>query len=146
MTRTITVIWLLLGLGIGIGTYVLSHRVGELEKIYSHYENQIREDQEALHVLRAEWSYLNDPDRLSDLAERFLSLKPSTHSQVSRFSALPDETPTMFYRIDKYGETVRYLPLPRLRPELPEWAKWAGQEDFTALPALSAPLSSGGLP
>ena len=146
MTRTMTVIWLLLGLSIGIGTYVLSHKVGELEKTYSRYENQIRDDQEALHVLRAEWSYLNDPERLSGLAERFLSLKPGTYSQVSHFNALPDETPTMFYRIDKYGETVRYLPLPRLRPELAEQKG----VPFTNLPApasvsVSVPVS-GGLP
>ena len=42
-----------------------------------------------LTVLRAEWSYLNRPDRLSELASRHLALGPVAPVQVGDIAALP---------------------------------------------------------
>lgn len=50
---------------------------------------QIEANYSAIHVLDAEWSYLNDPLRLADLARRHTELVPTTPGQIGDFASLP---------------------------------------------------------
>ena len=59
MTRAMTFIGLFLTIVIGAGTYWVSHEVERLEKRYSAIQSEILNEQESIHVLEAEWSYLN---------------------------------------------------------------------------------------
>lgn len=51
---------------------------------------EIRQEVEAISILRAEWSYLNQPDRLKRLAERYTKLKPLSASQIVTVNNLPE--------------------------------------------------------
>jgi hypothetical protein len=44
-------------------------------------------------VLEAEWSYLNDPTRLADLARRYTDLAPATPTQIAGFDRLVPRPP-----------------------------------------------------
>jgi hypothetical protein len=44
-------------------------------------------------VLDAEWSFLNQPQRLDQLAKRFLDLAPIATSQIGHLSQLPRRSP-----------------------------------------------------
>ncbi len=46
-------------------------------------------EQEAIHVLHAEWSYMNQPGRLQALASRHLDLQPTKPSQLGTLAGLP---------------------------------------------------------
>ena len=50
---------------------------------------QIETNYNAIHVLDAEWSYLNDPLRLADLTRRHTGLVPTTPGQIGDFASLP---------------------------------------------------------
>ena len=54
---------------------------------------EIREQREAIAVLRAEWAKLDAPLRLQGLAERHLGLKPRVATQYDSLKNLPDRPP-----------------------------------------------------
>lgn len=51
--------------------------------------HDIADERAALDILKAEWSHLNRPSRLQDLAERYLSLKIMDADQIVNFDDLP---------------------------------------------------------
>src|SRR5690606_23908869 len=53
-------------------------------------KSKIQRERDAIAVLRAEWQYLDRPDRLQEAAERHLDLQPMKIIQLARFSDLPD--------------------------------------------------------
>ena len=61
-----------------------------LEGDLGQINRQILRDQEAIHVLGAEWSLLNEPARIADMSRRHLELTPFTAAQLANFADLPD--------------------------------------------------------
>src|ERR1700689_5664112 len=51
---------------------------------------EIREERDAIAVLRAEWTRLDAPLRLQGLAERHLALKPLNATQYDALKTLPE--------------------------------------------------------
>ena len=49
----------------------------------------IQEEEESLRVLQAEWSYLNQPDRLEKLSREYLHLSPMKGQQFARTHSIP---------------------------------------------------------
>ena len=84
-----TWIWLALALGIGFGLFQLKYQVQKHEEQLARLNRQILESQEAIHVLQAEWSYLNQPDRIEALARKYLALQPLAGKQFGSFDELP---------------------------------------------------------
>ena len=60
---------------------------------------EIREQREAIAILRSEWAKLDAPLRLQGLVERHLSLKPLNATQYDSLKNLP-ERPPRFTRPD----------------------------------------------
>jgi hypothetical protein len=56
---------------------------------------EIREQRDAIAVLRAEWAKLDAPLRLQGLAERHLSLKPLNATQYDSLKSLPERPPSL---------------------------------------------------
>ena len=50
----------------------------------------VRREQDAIANLRAEWSKLDRPDRIQELAQRHLTLKPVETRQFDRLDRLPE--------------------------------------------------------
>ena len=74
---------------IGVGMFVLKNQVQALEGELNRINLSIQEDVKSIHVLRAEWSHLNSPQRLRNLAEKHISLNPARAEQIINFSELP---------------------------------------------------------
>jgi hypothetical protein len=55
---------------------------------------EIREQRDAIAVLRAEWARLDAPLRLQGLAERHLPLKPLAATQYDSLKSLPERPPS----------------------------------------------------
>lgn len=51
--------------------------------------NQIAAEKDGIAVLKAEWQYLNKPDRVQILADKFTDLQPFSIRQVVRWSDIP---------------------------------------------------------
>ena len=67
----------------------VSQTVERLEAELAEQQRAILQHQEAIHVLEAEWSYLNRPERISLLAERYLALAPLSADDVVGLDDLP---------------------------------------------------------
>jgi hypothetical protein len=73
--------------------FALEFQVRKLEDELAGLDRSIVAESQAIHVLKAEWSYLNDPWRLRRLAERFLELTPVRPEQLSSLADLPRRPP-----------------------------------------------------
>ena len=84
-----TVLWTCVAGAVGIGLFFVKHEVKDLESRLGGLNRDIARNQEEMHVLKAEWSYLNDPARLRQLSERHLGMKPMAPNQIATLDTLP---------------------------------------------------------
>lgn len=82
----------------GVGLFFVKHEVKEQEARLAELNQEIQSNQEAIHVLKAEWSYLNDPARLRALSEKFLSMKVMGPAQIASLDTLPAAAPVAVAR------------------------------------------------
>jgi cell division protein FtsL len=78
-------------------------------------------ERDAIAVLKAEYQYLNRPDRLQMLADRHLDLQPFSVTQVVRMSDVPKRGP----KVDAIGRKLEDLGL-GLPTETPSDRKASG--------------------
>ncbi|MGH6718038.1 MAG: cell division protein FtsL [Alphaproteobacteria bacterium] len=88
--RRANVIVILLAAATAFAMFVVSYRVKEIEDELAAVGHARATSARLAHVLRADWTYLTRPERLSDLAARNLSLAPAAPSQVVAFDGVPD--------------------------------------------------------
>ena len=74
--------------------FQVAFEVSELDDELAQLNRDIRADRDAIHVLRAEWSFLNQPGRLEELTRRHLDLLPTSGSQIADPAfRIPDHAP-----------------------------------------------------
>jgi len=89
MIKRATLIWALLAMIAGAGLFIMKYEVQALEDRLARINQDVLANQEAVHVLKAEWSYLNRPARLDDLGRRLLKLKPLTAANIIHINDIP---------------------------------------------------------
>ncbi len=91
-TRTaMTTLWMTLAVIVGSGMFVLKYEVQDLEVELASLDGDIRQNQETIHVLKAEWSHLNNPERLRVLSAKHIGLTQVKPEQVVSFASLNDK-------------------------------------------------------
>lgn len=93
MMRGATILWAILAVIAGTALFLLKYEVQAQEERLRDLRKDIVETEEGIHVLKAEWSYLNEPMRLREQAERHLGLKPMQPKQIVSIASLPMATP-----------------------------------------------------
>jgi cell division protein FtsL len=88
MIRPAMVLIILLAAALSLTLFVVKYQVQDLEEELVGLNRAITEDRQAIHVLKAEWSHLNEPSRLRKLAERYLGLSPVATDQVGTANEL----------------------------------------------------------
>lgn len=78
-------------LSAGMGIFVLKYQVEALEREKQDIFIKIKNLQKEVHLLKAEWSYLNDPQRLMSLAQRHLNLEDVHVGKIKSLEQLPEE-------------------------------------------------------
>lgn len=76
MIRLAAVFWIALVALTGFGMFKVKYGVQSLEDELNRVRKQTLAEQQEMRVLNAEWSYLTQPERLSELNRRFLTLAP----------------------------------------------------------------------
>ena len=71
-----------------VGLYQFKHEAQERRERIVHLRADIAGERAAIDLLNAEWTFLNRPERIQALAERFLNLKPFTMAQMVDVEAL----------------------------------------------------------
>ena len=89
MLRFVTVFFMILVIGVSAGLYHVTYSFDRMERQAMALRSQIAQDREAMRILDAEWSALNQPGRLQTLSERFLDLRPLEAAQIISFDGVP---------------------------------------------------------
>ena len=89
MIRLSMVFWVAAIAVAAVFLYELKHEVQDLEEQLADVHGEILRDQEAIQVLKAEWSYLNRPSRIAELSDRYLELEPIDAKQIASFGEVP---------------------------------------------------------
>ena len=101
--RWTTLLWLV-SFAVAVGlVFQIKYAVQHLEDQLAYAQARIHNDREALHVLRAEWSYLNQPQRIARLAKRHLEMIPLTAPQIGQIASLPPRPEDMDGRVFAEG-------------------------------------------
>ncbi|MDZ4869303.1 MAG: hypothetical protein SGI91_18435 [Alphaproteobacteria bacterium] len=127
MIRTVSAISVALLVLVSFELYNGVHRVKAQEQALVSMSAQIAREAEQIRVLKAEWSYLNQPDRLQALARRHLALAPTGASQIVVLTSLPIRGDAMstapspvVEAQDLPSRVVTDVPLPRFKPAPPK--------------------------
>ena len=84
MIKLGTMFWVALVCGAGFAMFAVKYNVQDLEDELVRVKKQAVMAQNEIRVLNAEWTLLNQPERLQELNARFLSLSPASPAQLSR--------------------------------------------------------------
>ncbi len=76
--------------GSGLYLYSVKHRTGVIDRQIVQAIQATQAAQQQTGLLRAEWTSLNDPERLQNLATRYLALQPAAPGQFAQIATLPD--------------------------------------------------------
>jgi cell division protein FtsL len=108
----------LVSFGLYNGVYSAKAHERELQTLTT----EISKEGEAIRVLKAEWSYLNQPERLQALARKHLALGPTGPSQIVVLASLPlrSEAWSTTAPVVEFSDLPRRpgptAPMPRAKP------------------------------
>ncbi len=89
--RRMTILWLFLAALTGGILYHTSQQVTDGRQRLAVINDDIRKEDETIRVLQAEWSYLNQPDRLERLSKQYLDLAPLKGKQFAKLADVPEQ-------------------------------------------------------
>ena len=89
MSLRFILLWSALVTGAAAAIFALKYEVQVLEERLSYLNAQIVKDQESIHVLRAEWSYLNRPVALEKVAREHFTLEPIIATRIRVIDQIP---------------------------------------------------------
>lgn len=124
MTRYLTLLWTLAIAVTAAGLFHISYRVEAMESRLAGLNGRIVAEQEAIRVLRADWAWLDRPDRLERLVAERTALRPMTPDQIIAGAdvipaplpglADPDDAEALMtlVTVEGFGD----LPMPPRRP------------------------------
>jgi hypothetical protein len=84
MIRLASLFWLALVAVTGFATFKMKYTVQDIEDELNKVRRHTIAEQQEIHILRAEWTALNQPERLAELNRRFLSLAAVAPKQMQR--------------------------------------------------------------
>jgi hypothetical protein len=89
MIRRSMVLWVVLASSFGAAMFLIKHEVQVREAWLGTLRQEILASQQSIQVLRAEWSYLNQPVRIEALIRRHMDLRPTETAQIGDIDTLP---------------------------------------------------------
>ena len=82
MIRLASLFWLALVCATGFATFKVKYAVQDIDEELNRVRKQTVLEHQEIHLLRAEWTTLNQPERLADLNRRLLSLAALAPKQL----------------------------------------------------------------
>jgi hypothetical protein len=117
MTRLTTLIWILVVVVAAFLLYMVKYQVQALRTQVVQTERELEAERESLHVVAAEWAYLNRPERLRSLAARYLSASGVTVEQIAEIEAIPFPSRVEAYVASEEGIRPVALKMQRGKPQ-----------------------------
>ncbi len=89
MIRSATFVGLLIGSVLAVIVFGVKYEVQDLEAEYIELNRGIERERQSIHVLLAEWSHLNEPARLRNLAMRYLGAGGLSAANMGDLNDIP---------------------------------------------------------
>ena len=86
--RQTTILTLFVAAFMSVGLFYLKYEVANLEDRILNLNSSIVKYEEGIHVLKAEWSHLNNLSRIKDLASRYLQMYPTNPDRIKSIDDL----------------------------------------------------------
>ncbi|HEY1736646.1 MAG TPA: hypothetical protein VGG12_08370 [Methylovirgula sp.] len=94
MVRLLNVAAILALIGSAVYAYSIKYQTIFYAEEIVRLQHDIRDEKDAIGLLRADFAHLSRPERISSLAEKFLKLQQPSLNQVVRIDGLPEKTTT----------------------------------------------------
>lgn len=95
MTRSFSFLtWFGLVILASLALYHVSDRTQKLDLELRQLNSAIMSEKQNLHVIKADYVYLTNPERLEKSAKRFLAIRPSVPQQVASLNDIEHRLPT----------------------------------------------------
>jgi hypothetical protein len=107
MIRILNIIAICALVGSAIYAYSIKYRTILHAETVARLKADIKEQQDEIGLLRADWAHLTRPERIQSLTEKLTELQPLALNQIVKADALPDKAPP----IDKIGRKLEDLGL-----------------------------------
>lgn len=108
MLRFLNIIAILVLVGSAVYAYSIKYQTSYRAEQITKTKIEIRQERDAIAVLRAEWTYMTRPERIQQLADAYLpGMKQVEATQVVAAQALPERSP----RVDSIGQKLDSLGL-----------------------------------
>lgn len=89
MTRLSTLVWMLVIVVAAFLLYQVKYEVQNLRAQIAATERELAAERDSLHVVAAEWAYLNRPERIAALSSKYLASDNVTVEQIAEIEAVP---------------------------------------------------------
>lgn len=89
MKRKAFVIGSVLFCALAFTVFKVEYKVRSLRAELAEVNRQILQNYEDIHVLKAEWVYLNNPQRVKELASRYLDMDYVNYAQLRGVETIP---------------------------------------------------------
>jgi cell division protein FtsL len=86
--RQTTMLFILIAGALSLALFSVKYQVQDLEEELANLNHSIKAERQAIRVLKAEWSHLNNPERLRGLAKRHLGLDAVMPAQMQTFKSI----------------------------------------------------------
>jgi len=145
MRRAVGFLGTILLIALSFSLYTLVNAVKLQERELKALDAAIAKESENTRVLKADWSYLNQPERLQALARQHLTLVPTVARQIVILANLPEksansETPAAVPSVDASQLPFREsTPLAVVVPKVPAIA---AEPKTTAIVAVPKPATA----
>ena len=115
--RRSTFLWSILAMSVVVGLFIVKHRVQTLEDRLQALNAEIITDRDAIQVMQAEWSYLNQPARLEALSKRWLGMDVPVSGQTVSMQELLEKSATAPSDTDDIAE-IAATKKPTVKPAI----------------------------
>ncbi len=120
MTKLGAAFWVGLVLTSGFTTYKVKYAVQDIEDQLLKARQETVADQQEIRVLTADWAYLNQPERLAALNNRFLHLVPISAKQLQqKITDIPLRAPAAAPEMLVAANSAAPTPAPEAAPPTP---------------------------
>lgn len=107
MLRFLNVLAIVALVGSAVYAYSIKYQTILRAEQINKMKHEAKAERAAIGILRAEWAFLTRPERVQQLAERYLDLQPLTVGQIVTAQSLPEKGE----RVDSIGRKLDSLGL-----------------------------------
>jgi cell division protein FtsL len=107
MIRILNILAIAALIGSAVYAYTIKYETMYRAEQINKLKHEIQAEHDAISVLRAEWAHLARPERVQELASKYLDLQPLSLTQIVSATAIPDKT----VRVDTIGRKLETLGL-----------------------------------